>query len=446
MTAPSHPAVADPRDAWVARFDALLPERRRREPTWLVERRREGIARVAEGGLPTTRDEGWRFTNPAPLVRTRFRPAAPAAVEASALREAFDLVPAPAARLVFVNGHFVEGLSVLPGRDARFGAARLAEALVRAPERLEGVLARPADRRPGPWAALNLALFDDGACLLLPRETQGEAPVHLVFVTVGAEEPGVSHPRAVLLLEPGSRATVVETHVDLGGGVSFSNGVTEAVLGAGARLEHVRALHGSAEGLHVGALRATLARDAGLASLSVAFGGRLSRVEIDVALAGEGASCALDGLYLATGTEHVDHQTRIEHAAPHGTSRELYKGILDGAARAVFAGSVHVREGAQRTDARQANHNLLLSDTATVDTKPELEIFADDVKCAHGATVGQIDEEQVFYLRSRGIGLAAARAMLVRAFAAEVLGRAGGALGPRLEAMLASRLPGGGAA
>jgi Fe-S cluster assembly protein SufD len=432
--------VPDEREAWVSLFEAFAGERPAREPSWLVERRRAAIARFREVGFPTPRDEEWRFTPVGPVARTAFR-FAPRSRPGAAEVEAMDLAEPGALRLVFVNGRLEEGLSRFPDPASRVVAGSLAVALARPPERLESALGRLADRAASPFTALNEALFQDGAFVHVPSETCLPVPLHLVFLATGGPEPVACHPRNVILLDSGSRATLVETYADLSAGTVLTNAVTEVVLGANSHLERAKVQQHGDGALHVATTEVHLGRDSAFASLDVSLGARWARSDLNVSLLGEGGTCELDGLYVAGGRQHVDHHTRIDHAVPRCSSRELYKGVLDGHATAVFSGGILVREGAQKTDARQANHNLLLSEDAVVDTKPMLHIYADDVKCAHGATVGRLDDDALFYLRSRGIGREAARAMLVRAFASEVIRReATPALESRLERLLARRL------
>jgi Fe-S cluster assembly protein SufD len=440
------PAAADPLRAWLETFESVDRERSAREPGWLVARRRAAAKALEAQGFPTTRDEEWRFTNPAPVTRTAFSPALRARPQAAAI-DALDLGDAGALRLVFVNGRLEEAFSRFPDPATRVVAGSLGTAILRSREgtegaRIEAALGRHARAEGSPFSALNEALFADGAYVHVPHETCLPVPLHLVFLTSGADQPTACHPRSLVLLESGSRATIVETHADLGGGPVLTNAVTEVVLGPNSHLERARVQQHSDEALHVSTTHVHQGRDSAFASLDVSVGARFARNDLDVLLSGEGGSCSLDGLYLASGRQVVDHHTRIDHAVPRCSSRELYKGILDGQAAAVFSGRILVREGAMKTDARQANHNLLLSEDAVVDTKPMLEIYADDVKCAHGATVGQLDEAALFYLRSRGLSPAAARSILVRAFAAEVVRReATPALEARLARLLSSRLP-----
>jgi Fe-S cluster assembly protein SufD len=283
-----------------------------------------------------------------------------------------------------------------------------------------GTLADPA---ASPFTALNSAFWSEAILVRIPAGLKAPIPVHLLFLSAGGATPRVGSPRVLVVAEEDSEVSVVESYVGLGPGVRLTNAVTEIVVGRGARVDHYRLQREDRGAYHVGALAARVGRDGRFRSTAVSVGGAISRVDLHVELAGEGAEGILHGLYEATGTQVVDHHTTIDHAVPHGTSRELYKGILDGHARAVFHGRVNVRAGAQKTDAIQANTNLLLSEGALVHSTPQLEILANDVKCKHGATVGQLDRDVLFYLRSRGIGEAQARRLLIHAFAGEIADR-----------------------
>jgi Fe-S cluster assembly protein SufD len=387
------------------------------EPAWLTERRASAFARFASRGFPTRRDEAWRQTNVARIAETVFASAAAGAGVGDAALAALPPEGVPAA--VFVDGRYV------PERSRNGGAGvevlSLREVVARAPSRLEPFLAQ-GDEGGSAFADLNAALNADGAVVFLAPGATAEA-VHLVFLSSGAPGPAASHPRSLVVAGKGSRARLVESYAGPAGRVYLTNAVVQFQLEAEAHVEHYRLQREGEAAYHVGRLTARVGREAQFSSLSFSFGAALARHDLDVALAEEGAACALDGLIFADGERHTDVHTRIDHLAPRGTSREHYRGILDGRGRGVFHGLVIVRPGAQKTDALQANRNLLLSREALVSSTPQLEILADDVKCKHGSTTGQLDPAAVFYLRSRGLGEAAARALLTRAFAGELLGR-----------------------
>jgi Fe-S cluster assembly protein SufD len=398
------------------------PTARAVEPSWLGELRRAGAARFEGLRWPTPRDEDWRFTDLAGIAKSDFGAARAAGAVTSADLAPFLFGHAEWPRLVFANGRFQPALSHLTGLPAGTRVGSLATLLTEAPELVQGTLGEVAVQSAA--AALvgqNAAAFADGYALCLPAGTVLETPVHVLFLTDERAVGGAVHPRNVVILGANAVASVVESFVALADGVALTNTVTEVTLAEGARFDHCKIQRESVQAFHLATLEVRQARDSYLNSFSFAEGAALSRTNIYTTLAGPGAHATLYGLYVGQGRQHVDHQTRIEHAAPSCTSWEVYKGILDGHAHAVFNGKVFVRPEAQKTDGKQTNKNLLLSDTAKVDTKPQLEIFADDVKCTHGATVGSLDAAPLFYCRSRGIPEAEARTLLTYAFAADVL-------------------------
>ena len=400
----------------------VAPAPRAAEPGWVAQLRREGAARFEGLRLPTTREEDWRFTDLSPIARAELGPArAP-----GALTEA-DLAPflfghAEWPRLVFANGRFQPALSRLAGLPAGARVGSLAELLLDAPELVEGTLGKLAVQ-PAAAALVgqNASAFIDGYAVVLPAGTVVDTPIHVLFVADGRALRGAVFPRNVVVLGANAVASVVESYVALAEGVALTSTVTEANLAAGARFDHCKIQRESVQAFHLATLEVRQERDSYLNSFSFAQGAALSRTNIYTTLAGPGAHATLYGLYLGEGRQHVDHQTRIEHAAPDCTSWEVYKGILDGHGHGVFNGKVYVHPVAQKTDGKQTNKNLLLSETAKVDTKPQLEIFADDVKCTHGATVGSLDAVPLFYCQSRGIPAAEAQTLLTYAFAADVL-------------------------
>ena len=388
---------------------------------WLSGTRREALQRFADSGFPTPRHEDWKYTRVAAIEKRAFRPLDKPCVGL----DEDDLAPFLAEgldchRLVFVNGRYTRLLSRPGSLPEGARLMSLTAALEEHPEALRPHLARHADARAHAFTALNTAFLSDGAVLHLTRGCRLELPVHLLFLSTPQEDM-VSHPRVLLVAEDGAEATVLESHAALGDAGYLNNTLTEVVLGAAARVRHYRLQQESTKAFHIGTLQVTQARDSQFDSLAVSVGALLSRVDINIDLAAQGAGCVLDGLYIAGGRQHVDFHTRVDHSKPHGTSRERYKGVLGGRARGVFNGRVYVHPDAQKTDAKQSNANLLLSRDAEIDTKPQLEIYANDVKCAHGATVGQLDETMVFYLRSRGLDEAMARNLLTWGFVREML-------------------------
>lgn len=395
-------------------FSEQLERAARGEPGFVSALRASGRETFLRVRLPTPKHEDWRFTNLAALAAHAFAPAA------SRRADVAGLPPAP--RIVFVNGRVDADATDLSGLPPGVRVGSLAAAIRERPADVEPRLGRVLTVADHAFAALNAALFADGALVELDDGASCEAPIHLVFVS-DAERPSAVHPRNLVVAGKGARAVVVEAY--RGRGTYLVNALTEVALGEEARVEHDRVQEDAGEAFHVGVLQVAQGAGSHFVGQSIALGGRLARVEARALLAAEGAACDLHGLYVAGGRQLLDHFVHVDHASPRCTSREVFKGILDGASRGVFAGRIRVREGAQKTDAGQVNSNLLLSEDATVDTKPQLEILADDVKCSHGGSVGQIREDQLFYLRSRGVGEALARAMLTWAFASDMVERVG---------------------
>lgn len=413
---------------WV---DARLPGE---GPPWLTRLRFAAAERLREDGLPTGREEAWRFTALTELARTELTPADDGEADVSWIDAR---LPEAALRVVLVDGfaHVVgrapDGVSV----------DLLGAACEQNPSFAEGLLGRQAHLER-PFDALNTVMFRDGVVLRVAAGTEVPETIQVVHAHSGRE--GVtSHPRILVVAEANAKVRLLEAYLGREGAY-LVNPVTEVLVTQGASVDHVRLAYDAPEAFHLGALSAEVARDGRYASRVVSLGGRLTRLDLDVRLTGRGAECDLDGLYLAGGEQTVDHHTLVDHVSPGATSREVYKGILDGHGHGVFDGTIIVRPDAQKTSGAQQNRNLLLSDDARVDTKPHLAIDADDVKASHGATVGQLDEDQLFYLRSRGLGLNEARAVLTWGFAREVVSRIPDeALRTRVGREVLSRLPDG---
>jgi Fe-S cluster assembly protein SufD len=410
-------------DTCTAEYEAVRP-RQRREPAWLGTRRAGAMDRFQALGFPTTRDEEWRFTSVAPIANTGFvRPPDPVILPHRQAIDPFRLRGA-LAEVVFVDGRHVPELSHTDALPAGVRVEPLAAALAADPDALEEYLARLASFERQAFTALNTALFADGLVLRVPAATVLAAPIHLLFVSsASGHEPVMTHPRVLAMIGENSQAALVESYAGPPDGRYFTNAVTEIALADHALTEHYKLQREGSGASHVGAMHVRIGRNAHFTSHSVSLGGMLARNDVAILLDGEGAECTLNGLYAGGGVQLLDNHTTIDHARPHCSSRELYKGILADRARGVFNGRIVVRAGAEKTDARQTNRALLLSAEAQVNTNPQLEIFASDVRCTHGAAIGQLDDEAVFYLRSRGLGEAEAKALLVRAFADDVLGR-----------------------
>jgi Fe-S cluster assembly protein SufD len=393
--------------------------------------RRAAIQRFGVLGFPTTKNEDWKFTNLAPFLKTPYELAPRVAAES--VRERLAAAPFTdlgCPRLVFLNGRYAAELSS-PPRGVRAGSLR---------ENFErGAAGLDVDFEQNAMAALNTAMFEDGAYVEIADGSILDAPIQLLFVATS----GAAYPRNLILAGRDSQASLIESYVGLGAQPTFTNTVTKLVAGDGAVVSHIKLQTETMGALHWGLLRIEQGASSSVTAHNIALGAALARNEIVAVLAGEGADCKLNGLYFATGHQHIDNHTTLDHARAHSTSHELYKGILDGASHGVFHGRIIVRPEAQKTDAIQRNKNLLLSRDAVINTKPQLEIYADDVRCTHGATVGQVDQDAVFYLRSRGIGLEEARSLLTYAFTSDIIeGIPVEAIRSPLAAAIAKRLAG----
>ncbi|HXG63219.1 MAG TPA: Fe-S cluster assembly protein SufD [Planctomycetota bacterium] len=403
----------DVRDPYVTEFERAV-----RSLPGAAAFRRRGLERFRERGFPEPTAEAWRFTDLTPLLETSFRAASGTANPAQFAGLARG--PLRGCQIAFVDGRYAPAFSLLelpPG----VRVSSLAAVLRDDPRRVEPWLGSLVGPDGEAFPALNAAFFSDGVFLFLPRGVEFPRPIHILFLSSLHGEAYMTHPRVLVVAEENARASIVESHLGPAGGTYLSNSVVEIVLGADAALDYTKVQRESHDAFHVQAMRARLERGAQFVHRSISLGARLARNDFEIVLDGEGSEVDLLGLYEVAGRQLADHHTSIDHVRPHAVSRELYKGILDGRSRGVFDGRIVVRPGAQKTSALQTNKNLLLSREALVHTKPQLEIFANDVKCKHGATIGQLDEDVLFYLRSRGIALAEARRLLVHAFASEII-------------------------
>jgi Fe-S cluster assembly protein SufD len=389
-------------------------------PAWLKELRAGSIARFGELGFPNMKQEAWRFTSVAPIADASFELAhPPSRIPTLADIQPF-LVGGSAHRLVFVNGFFQRSLSTPSFDGVRFDG--LEQALFDQPEVIRRHLCKYASTENRPFCALNTAFVRDGAFVHVPAKVTVADPIELLFVITDPKQI-VVHPRNLVVVEREARASIVETYASLDASVYWTNGVTEIVVGDSARVDYHRVQRESGRAYHVAATQTHQGRDSTVNLHSVAFGAALARHDIGAVMAGPGGTLILNGLYLLAGQQHADHHTTIDHAADHCESHEYFNGVLDEKSRGVFTGRIIVRPGAQKTDSKQTNNNLLLSTDAHADSQPQLEIYADDVKCTHGSTVGPLDPRALFYARSRGIGEREARRLLTYGFAAEILGR-----------------------
>jgi len=430
-------------DSYAADAERAGESRRAADPAWLSEMRRRALERFRALGFPTTRDEEWRFTSVAPIAEQAFVLAHNGA--SGLQRDDLDRLQLPAgaaATLFFVNGRYIPALSDVAALPPGVRAGSMAAGT--AADVMEKYLTRAAAHDRHAFTALNTAFLLDGAVVFVGSGIAVDRPIHVVFASTPEERPAAAHPRVLVVAGARSRATIVESYGGTGSSAYFTNAVTEVFAGENAAVEHYKLQQESAAAAHIGGMYVHAQRDAIVTCHSVALGGSLVRNDVIALLDGEGIECTLNGLYFGDRRTLVDNHTTIDHARAHCASREIYKGILAGHARAVFNGKIIVRPDAQKTDAKQTNKALLLSEDAQINTKPQLEIFANDVKCTHGAAIGQMDDEAIFYLRARGLGEAEARRMLIRAFAGDVLGRIPiEALGSRLDDELMRRLPGG---
>ena len=387
--------------------------------------RRDAIQHFEERGFPTHRDEDWRHTSVSSLVALEFTPILgydPVGMTRDDITP-FAFAGLDCVQLVFVNGHYAPELSATDKLPDEIKAMSLSAGLEEVPVLVETHLSRHTPYEAGAFAALNTAFLKDGAFLHLPQNAVFEIPIHLLFISTGSENPTISHPRNLIVVEANAQASVIESYVSLKDRVHLTNAVTEIVLGENSVLDHIKIQRESGNAFHIGTTHVRENRGCNFTSHNITLGARLARNDITTVLDGEGVESTLNGLYLGSGQQHIDNHTLIEHAQPNCSSHELYKGILNDRAKGVFRGKILVHQAAQKTDAYQSNQNLLLSEEAEATSKPQLEIYADDVKCSHGSTTGQLDADAIFYLRSRGIDKENAIRLLTRSFAGEVIER-----------------------
>ena len=395
------------------------------QPKWLAPVRQAGLASFAALGFPQLSDEDWRFTNVAPIASLPFTLAREAAVNGaeSKLIDASVFAKLPGQRLVFVNGFFSAKLSDVKSVAGGVRIENLAAALAKDSALIEKHLGRYAHAAGNAFAALNQAFFTDGAFIFVPPGVAVAEPVQLIYISSAKQTGETIVPRNLVIAGANSQLTVVESYLNTANVAYFTNVVTEIIAGDHARVEHVKLQDEAAAAYHIATIAGEFGRASNVTVHSFALGAKLSRTNIRTKLAGEGLECILNGLYLTRGEQLADHHMIVEHAQPHCASHEYFNGILDDKSKGVFHGRIYVHPIAQKTDAKQTNKNLLLSDDASADTKPQLEIYADDVKCTHGATIGQLNDESIFYLRARGMSLDSAKQMLIHAFAGEIIER-----------------------
>ncbi len=427
-------------------YEAIKRERWDRSPSWLSAVREEGRSLFEKMGLPTWRQEEWKYTDVSMLGRQDFPVSLPLhsvgrsveAIDLSRLLLSEDVSPL---RLVFVDGFYSPSLSHPAKFPDGVETGSLGNALKGDHPGVEKHLASYAKASENSFVALNSAFIEDGAWVYIPDGVRLTVPVHLVYFSTGSGGPGSSHPRDLVIVGKGSAVTVIEEYIGNVGSVYFSNPVTEIKMGDGAEVEHYKIQRESTDAFHIASIEVKQGEGSRFVSHNLGFGGRLTRNDIHSYLTGAGSSCTFNGLFMIDGARHVDNHTLIHHGAADCRSEELYHGILDNEARGVFNGKIYVEREAQRTDSRQTSRSLMLSTDAVVDAKPQLEIFADDVKCTHGATVGRIDRDSLYYMRSRGISVEEARRMLTHGFARQITDRVKlDSLRPGLEKELTSKL------
>jgi Fe-S cluster assembly protein SufD len=408
-----------PIESYVEAFDTLVSSES--APAWLESIRRAAFERFAGLGFPSTKNEDWHFTSVSPIADQEFTLlTAPSGDVSRKDLAAFQFGATDWHTMVFVNGRFSSELSQIDALPTGVALRDLGSSWDEPSDALENI-GRISRYETHAFTALNTAFMHDGAILEIARDTDVARPIHLIYVTDATAAKGMMHPRNLIHVGRNARATVIESYVSTSDAMYFTNAVSEVSLADGATLRHYKIQREGARAFHVGTTEAHQARDSHYISFALSTGAALSRTNVYTTLDGEGAGTTLNGLYMLDGEQHCDQQTQVIHAQPNCFSRELYKGVLDGRSHGVFNGKVYVHPIAQKTDGKQTNKTLLLSPTAQIDTKPQLEIFADDVKCTHGATIGQIDQASLFYLKSRGIDNARARRLLTYAFAADVL-------------------------
>jgi Fe-S cluster assembly protein SufD len=395
------------------------------QPKWLAPMRKAGLASFADQGFPTLHDEDWRFTNVTPIAKLNFQLARQVAVNGAESKVLTDSVFAqlPGHRLVFVNGFFSAKLSNIKPVPGGVRIENLSASLVNDSALIGQHLGKYAHTANNSFAALNQAFFSDGAFIFVPQGVEVAEPVQLIYISSAKQSGEAILPRNLIIAEANSKLTVVESYLSTGDVAYLTNAVTEIFASDQAFVEHVKVQDEAVSAYHIATIAGEFGRASNVSVHSFALGAKISRNNIRTKLAGEGLECILNGLYLTKDEQLADHHMIVEHAQPHCASHEYFNGILDDKSKGVFHGRILVREIAQKTDAKQTNKNLLLSDDACADTKPQLEIYADDVKCTHGATIGRLNAESIFYLRSRGMSLDTAKQMLIHAFAGEIIER-----------------------
>jgi Fe-S cluster assembly protein SufD len=416
--------VATAKENYFSAYRLLAKAREGQDPVWLTNLRHKAGERFEALNFPTLRDEEWKYTNVAPILKTPFRQLLDLDLQDITTESIapFTFAETRRSQLVFVNGLYAPQLSDLSALPGGITVCNLAQVPAEAAKAVHTHLATQANHHDEVFTALNTASLGDGALVYIPAGQAVATPIHLLFLTT-AKDATVAHPRILIVAAAGAIATVVESYAALNEGVYFTNAVAEVIAQNGAVITHYRLQQESEQAFHIATTQVYQERGSNYTSYAISLGADIARHDLNVVLGDEGSETTIDGLYVVTGKQHCDNHTTIDHAHPHCTSHQVYKGILNDQGRAVFNGKVFVRKGALLTDAQQLNKNLLLSSQAHVDTKPQLEIFADDVKCSHGATVGQLEDEELFYLATRGLSPERARSLLTYGFAEDIISK-----------------------
>ncbi len=418
-------AIKENNQLYLSNFEAFEKNLNGEAGGWFHDVRRDALRRFDELGFPTTRNEEWKYTNITPIAKENFKHIIRPDLESVSSEDIgrYDYNGLDVHLLVFVDGHFSEKHSAVRDLPDGVKVGCLAEALRTQAVAVEQHLTKYARYEDDSFTALNTAFINDGAFIYLSDNALVEKPIHLLFLASGQSDPFVNYPRNLIIAGKHSKATIIETYAGIKNNRYFTNTITEVFVDENAHIDHFKVQEESNEAYHISTIQVYQKADSNFASNAIDFGGSIVRNNPRATLDAEGVESTLNGLYLGTGSQLIDNHTTIDHAKPHCNSHELYKGVLDGTARGVFNGKIYVRLDAQKTDAKQTNQALLLSDGASIDTKPQLEIFADDVKCTHGATIGQLDENALFYLQTRGVQKDMARDILTYAFASDVIDR-----------------------
>lgn len=403
-------------------FKGLEEKTSSKFPQWFLAQRREAMSSFSSVSFPKLQDEEWKYTNIKPILDQAYTldlepQASPSQLTTKDLEVLLEKKIGEI-RLVFIDGYYSNEFSKVPAQMDGLVIESFQHAIEKYSDHLKPYLGQQANSKSDAFTALNSSFIHDGQFILVPRGKAFEKPIELIYISTANK---ISQPRNLFVSAENSKASVIETHISLGTEIGFTNSVTEIFLGRGAHLRHYKIQKQNKESFHMASNHVSCEEKSHYESYSFTFGSRLSRDNLNVTLKAEEAECVLNGLYLVSGSQHTDHHSVIDHIKPHGKSTQVYKGVLSGRSRAVFNGKIFVRLGAQKTDAHQVNKNLLLSEGATIDTKPQLEILADDVKCTHGAAIGELDKSEIFYVRSRGLSEESARKLLTRGFANEVV-------------------------